>query len=262
VVPRNRRRPPQTARESRYLRRPEAVSRARLDHHEKLSGMLAIEAAAASGRSGLARWLFDWQGLLSLAATIVLVVVTIVYVKLTRDYVALTRRLSDSTDADLKLTREALDQTNDALKLERARWNREMDDRERWQAKLVSCRFQLGRIVPGSSPPASDGRLWWIVENDSPTSVDNVRPFYVVQGVLHRVGSLEGVVVPRGGRSEIDQEPIFGRDLMANLPLDATGISFRDNAGRWWGKWANGDLRVLGDDHEEGLKRPARLQGD
>lgn len=70
---------------------------------------------AAENRSGTARWFYDWQGLLSAATTVVLVVVTFVYV-------LLTRRLSQASEQGVDVAQRGVVAAQDALALDRARW--------------------------------------------------------------------------------------------------------------------------------------------
>ena len=83
--------------------------------------------AAASIRSGPAQWFFDWQGMLSFAATVALVIVTAVYV-------VLTRGLRNASETATGLARQALDHDRNSVALARQALDH---DRERWQADLA-----------------------------------------------------------------------------------------------------------------------------
>ena len=123
----------------------------------------------------------------------------------------------------------------------------ELAERERWQAQLISLQFAHG------TASALHG-LSWTVYNDSPTVVQNVQAFYVAQGVVHAVvGAGRVKTIARGGQWEAQAQPRFGPEVMANLRLQNIGITFQDNSGRWWGRWADGDLRPLGADRNKDL---------
>ena len=215
----------------------------------------------ASTRSPVARWFFDWQGLLTVVVTVALVAVTGFYVWLTRGLrdasVTATElaaeALRQNADA-LAVAREALEQGRDSVALTRAaldhdreRWQVDLAERERSQAQFVGCTFEGKRVI------ASDETLSWLVHNNSPAAIYEVRSFILFQGVPHRDGSPKGMFIGAGQERQMSQEGTFNVD---NLSLDHIGVTFRDNWGRWWIKWASGHLRRLGADPEMDLRVP------
>jgi hypothetical protein len=158
-----------------------------------------------------------------------------------KDNVELTRESVQQAKEDVELTREAVRQTTAALDLDRERWKVELDERQRWQARLISLQLEQG------TPSAHHGLLW-TVNNDSPTGVQNVRAFYVAQGVVKRVeGTGRERNIARRDQWQARAELILDPGVM-NI-----GITFQDNGGRWWGRWANGDLQPWRADHDEDL---------
>ena len=197
--------------------------------------------ATASIRSGLAQWFFDWQGMLSFAATVALVIVTAVYV-------VLTRGLRNASETATGLARQALDHDRNSVALEREaldhdreRWQADLAERERGQAQCVACTFEGPRVLDGGNPSV----LTWRVSNTSSTPIYQLRSFVAFQGVLHRDDAPAGSILESARETPITQN---GKFSVENVPLDHIGITFRDNAGRFWVKWASGHLRRLGPD--------------
>ena len=176
---------------------------------------MVAQATIAAERAVAARWFFDWQGLLSALVAIVLVLVTAWYVR---------------------LTKQAIAQTSEALQLERRGWTADIEDRQRWQAQLISLQFVR-----------SPEQARWNIHNDSATSIQNVEAFSVVNHEVAWVNQPLLIIRP-GGLGDPGEDARF-----PDLPLANIGIRFRDNAGRWWAKWADGDLQPLGHNQDADL---------
>jgi hypothetical protein len=148
----------------------------------------------------------------------------------------------------IKQTNQALSEAKRANELESARWTADQDDRLREQASRIGCYYE--DLIPGL--------LSVRCRNDSGALIYDVQPFAIIDGLQIRGEAFSSLEAPDwrssmppggyrlGGGAEVilHLDPGDRRALLSThaLVTNGYGVTFADNAGRWWRKWGNLEL--------------------
>lgn len=148
------------------------------------------------------------------------------------------RRDRIATDQAASRTEQVIAQTDRSLALQAERDRRDLDERERAQAALISCagehcdERQADDIYTEHRPAG----VMVTVMNNSPAPIYDVCEF-VNAGNGRSMGDPHEV--RPGGIVELFRPHTINRAVPAG---QCVGITFRDNAGRRWIKWGDGHL--------------------
>lgn len=145
---------------------------------------------------------------------------------------------------ETRRSRKAVDlsraQTDAALDLQRIRDLREVEQAERAQAALISCRFRR--------TPKLDDHVSVEAFNHSATPVYEVRWFQVV-GLGSSQRDPYGDTLMPGTAPGQSYSYVLATSIPRSSILDRlTGVTFRDNAGLRWVRWSDGELQREADD--------------
>lgn len=122
---------------------------------------------------------------------------------------------------------EQLKRTDAALELDRQRWTADVEIRERWQARSITCHGAPPRDV------VTEVEIDVFIENNSNVAISRLRAFVTVAGSLYWEEYWPGRH-PRG--------VICGGHSMEDVGDAGVGIFFRDASGVDWVRW--GDMRL------------------
>lgn len=153
------------------------------------------------------------------------------------------RRDRRATERSSRLTEQSLEQTESALKLQRSRDLRDLEDRERTQASLIACEAKL-------QGEGAEETMLISVLNLSSLPIFDARGFIHTQtgSIMDGFGTIFPVstLPPQGVSSSRPLRPQLVLACKVNRvppPGQYCGVTFRDNAGLLWIKWGDGHLR-------------------
>jgi hypothetical protein len=162
--------------------------------------------------------------------------------------------------------------TQMGLQQERDLWADELKERERSQASQVGCYYVSW----------GDGYVDVLCRNNSDVLIYDVRPCAIANGRDRRgpsvrlIGGKVSPQPPGGTRLGPKEEMTFRLELpplaaaeVFNLVLvpNGYGVTFADNAGRWWRKWGdltlepNDEAKNAGYDHDPSTPKSRELAG-
>lgn len=138
--------------------------------------------------------------------------------------------------------------TRQALQLERDRWEADLQEREQWQANLVTA------VLVDRQPDGRRPTLCVSLANASPSPIADVQGFYVHGGVTQRGDPADAEVFWTAGAQSNFWIATNTKDAVHNVSERQCGVTFRDASGVRWARYLSGHLLRLGPNPDEELK--------
>ena len=187
-----------------------------------------LVAALLAERSFLGLRTTEWTAIASSAAVIFALWATFSERRRSDRAIENARRHSDAHIADERALTRA------ALKLDRTRWEADLDERRGWQSRRVTCWRHA----------ASGTHTTVRIANDSEAAVFAARAWVRYQGVVRWSDMVRGPIVMAGTTEDIRVN--VGSEQGTVVPNTDFGVLFRDASGVNWVRTNRGDLFEAG----------------